>query len=127
MDKGQDCILVELEPPYVKQFTKAGTPSSRLNQAIKQIMEWDHWIKMHLDEFCMNLPKRLSRYSPSADLPIKLRSAFVTFKIVIGRRGHLTPKDQEYRSSFFHSHAGKVEIMTYDRILDKAKLTSVMY
>jgi hypothetical protein len=117
------CIFVELESPIENPFTKAGVFSAKLNQAVKQVTEWDHWLRSHFDEFCMSLPRKLSSYQRS-DLPVKLRSAFITFKIVIGRRSHLSTKNREYRSSFLHVHQGKIEIMSYDRILTRARLAA---
>jgi hypothetical protein len=112
------CVFVELESPIENPFTKSGVFSAKLNQAVKQMTEWDHWLRSHFDEFCMSLLRELSRYQRS-DLPVKLRSAYITFKIVIGRRSHLSTKNREYRSSFLHVHQGRIEVMSYDRILTR--------
>jgi hypothetical protein len=112
-------ILVELESPLARPFTKANVASKVLNRAQKQILEWDNWLRMHADEFCISLPNHLTRYAPK-DLAINLRSAFLSFKIVIGRREYLAPKDLEARASILQMSHGRMEIMSYDRILSRA-------
>jgi hypothetical protein len=114
------CIFVELESPIAKQFTKSGVCSAKLNQAIRQVTEWQYWLKTHIDEFCLSFPSKLTKYRED-QLAINLRSAFFTFKILIGRRSFLTTKNREYVASFFNSHHGGIEITTYDRILDRLR------
>lgn len=50
------CItLIELEPKDVKAFNQDGTPARRLSQAIKQLAEWNQWIKGHSGYFAERL------------------------------------------------------------------------
>jgi len=109
------CVFVELESPRNRAFTKSGLPSAKLNQAIRQITDWQHWLREHSDEFNMSLPRSLKQWH-SDTIERDLRSAMMSFKIVIGRRGDMTRKNDEFRSSFYQLHDGRVEIMSYDRI-----------
>jgi hypothetical protein len=118
-------VFVELESPVEDPFTKGGIPGAKLNQAIRQVTDWQHWLLEHSDEFTMSLPKFLTRNSrPGVEKD--LRSAIRTFKIVIGRRGRMTRPNDEYRASFYHLHGGRVEIMSYDRITDHLKRAAGM-
>lgn len=115
------CILIELESPNARQFTKSGVYSKTLNQALKQVNDWVSWVHQHNDEFCLSLATKLTVPIPK-DLSIKLRTAYLSYKIVIGRRQFLTKKDKETISAFYNQHHGSLEIATYDRILDKIRV-----
>jgi hypothetical protein len=113
-------IFVELESPTDEPFTKVGVYSKHLNLAIKQINDWDIWLKNKFETFCADFPEKLPNYK-SPNLRDDLRGAFMTYKIVIGRRSDYTDDNRNARSSIFHSTNGRIEIMSFDKILDVAE------
>jgi hypothetical protein len=108
--------LIELESPSARAFTKKGTPSASLAQAIRQTNNWDSWLQEHLDEFCLTLPRRLKGDYGKRDLRVDLRTAFVDFRIVIGRKADMTDDNNLYRSTLFRQHSSRLEVLSYDRI-----------
>jgi len=53
------CFLVELESLVAKSFTKRGVPGALLNQAIRQVTEWQHWLREPYSEFTISVSKTL--------------------------------------------------------------------
>ncbi len=46
---GYEWLLVELESPKTKMFTKKGDPTTALTHAIRQIEDWRSWIRKNID------------------------------------------------------------------------------
>jgi hypothetical protein len=134
-----ECILIELESPSDRLFTKSGIPAKKLVSAIKQISDWNTWISKNGSFFRSELARRLvetARLDLSGE---KQRTTFagahqielldrgfvalnpikLEFKIVIGRRRFLSREDNERRASLCQM-AESLEIVTYDRLLDFA-------
>jgi len=110
-------IMVEIESPLDNPFTKEGIFSQHLNHAIKQVMDWDSWLRNKFETFCADLPEKLTIYKID-NLRDEVRKAFFTYKIVIGRRENYNEANRDTKGAFFHSTHGQIEIMSFDRILD---------
>ena len=110
-------VLVELESPNANPYNKIGTYSKILNMAVKQVTDWQNWLKQKNETFCADFPEKLTRYN-DPDLRDRIRKAMITYKIVIGRRKDFTEKDRESRGAFFDLNNGRIEIFSYDNIAD---------
>lgn len=69
--------FVEIETPHNPPFTKNGNPSSRLTNAIQQIMNWKNWIRNNRNEMRKLLPASSHRV---------FRNPNIKFSIIIGNR-----------------------------------------
>ena len=134
-------MLLELEPPMEPLFTRDGVVAKRLNQAMKQVADWNRWIGANGAFFRREVARELmadsrrdkdegrfgmleygarqidpegqqARHFPPANHPPR-----VVYKIVIGRRSTLSPEDNERRASICQLGGEAVEIVTYDRLL----------
>lgn len=134
-------ILLELEPPMEPLFTQDGVIAKRLNQAMKQVADWNRWIGANGAFFRREVARALradsqrdkeeghfgqleygadqidpegqeGRQFPPANHPPR-----VEYKIIIGRRSTLSPEDNERRASICQLGGEAVEIVTYDRLL----------
>jgi hypothetical protein len=113
-------VMVELESPLDKPFTKDGLFSQHLNKAIQQVQDWSDWLNNKFETFCADFPDKLTRHK-GTDLRNALRRAKYTYKIVIGRHRDYTTEDRFRRGSLFLTTQGRIEIMSFDRLLDIAK------
>ena len=129
---GWEIHFIELEPPDERLFNSDGTAARRLNQAIAQVGEWRTFIEKNRPAVLRDLV----RFAKDKDLimgpreneptchvgwPIDHRRAvhILHYNIVIGRRGELTDQEIERKSAFKENH--KVELMTYDRLVEVAR------
>lgn len=124
-------VLVEMKSHRLRPFTEAGVPSRSLNTALRQLDDWERWLKRNDDLFRADLAKRLDRgkvpaQCSSADRH-RLASTEITdrrtaihfhYRIVMGRREHLSQEDQERRDSLYVKER---ELLTFDRLLDTAR------
>jgi hypothetical protein len=124
-------VFVEMKSHRVRPFTKEGLPSRALNIGLRQVDDWERWLTRHEQVFRDSVSRRFERkgvpafcsrvdHHTMAATEILDPRTHVTFdfKILIGRRHHLSAKDQERRASF----SGKErEIVTYDRIVGVAR------
>lgn len=95
--------MVELESPNEKPLTKAGLPSKKLAEALKQVRDWRAWLSDNV------------AYA-RGELGLKDIDANSPAYVVIGRRASLDPKQiKTYRSM---STEGTT-VMSYDRLLDQ--------
>ncbi|OCA82208.1 hypothetical protein A8F94_20045 [Bacillus sp. FJAT-27225] len=96
--------VIEIEASTLNIYTKQGNPSSELVHAEQQIMDWLEWIE-HNNPYAREKIQEL--YSPKG-------------YVVIGRSKTLTPENKEKlrrRNLIFRD---KIEIITYDDLLDNA-------
>lgn len=129
---GWEIRFIELEPPDASIFNQDGTLAKKMNKANLQIDTWRHYITKNRDIVLRDL----SRYAQNKDLvrgkseskptchvgwPMYHPRSAVSFRfdIVIGRRADLTDKQLELKGSFKDNH--KINIMTYDRLIEKAR------
>jgi hypothetical protein len=123
--------LVELEPPSDLIFTKSGRPTKRLNGAISQIGDWKTFIQQNhvlirkdLSDWCMKKDVLgLSSMSPPSNHTgdfLNDPQSYVEFHyhIVIGRRGRVTQEIRRKMNQYRYD--ARIEICTYDRLLDIA-------
>ena len=98
--------VVEIEASTLNIYTKQGNPSSQLVHAEQQIMDWLEWIE-HNSSYAREKIKKL--YSPKG-------------YVVIGRSNTLTANNKEKLRRRNLVFRDKIEIITYDDLLDNAKL-----
>lgn len=115
--------LVELEPPSAKLYLKDGTESKVLRKAIRQIKDWDVWLRKNDIYFRQSLAKALAA-SGTPDYAISIifdpnTFLFYRYGIVIGRRGNLSSRDLIQRAHETRFNPS-FEIATYDRLLNIA-------
>jgi Domain of unknown function (DUF4263) len=97
--------LVEIEPSSLRVYTGAHNPTADLVHAEQQVLDWLDWIEQHGPYARTSLPGAVSP------------RAFV----VIGTRRSLTNADQSRllrRNLTWH---GRIEILTYEDLLDRAE------
>ncbi|EPC6195400.1 TPA: Shedu anti-phage system protein SduA domain-containing protein [Vibrio cholerae] len=99
--------LIEIESPHVSAFNKSGCVSSRLNRAIQQISDWEHWIRQNQE-----LAKRLF---PSKSFYLWNEPRF-SYTIYISRRSELESVDH-LRHRYEKAH--KVRIRSFDHLTDQ--------
>ncbi|WP_225340552.1 Shedu anti-phage system protein SduA domain-containing protein [Lysinibacillus capsici] len=98
--------IVEIEASTLNIYTKQGNPSSQLVHAEQQIMDWLQWIE-HNNSYAREKIKKL--YSPKG-------------YVVIGRSNTLTASNREKLRRRNLVFRDKIEIITYDDLLENAKL-----
>jgi Domain of unknown function (DUF4263) len=98
--------IVEIEASTLNIYTKQGNPSSQLVHAEQQIMDWLQWIE-HNNSYAREKIKKL--YSPKG-------------YVVIGRSNTLTASNIEKLRRRNLVFRDKIEIITYDDLLENAKL-----
>lgn len=124
-------VLVELKSHRMRPFTKSGIPSRSLNTAVRQLDDWERWLRRNEALFRSGLakrlkPKRVPAQCSPADTHQWAHTELVDprtvihfhYRVVLGRRAHLSQDDQERRDSLYVK--GR-ELLTYDRFLDTAR------
>lgn len=97
--------LVEIERSTHKLYNKNGDPSAELIHAEQQILDWLAWIEKNSPYARENLPTLMSP------------KGFV----IIGRSRELDVQTNEKLRRRNATWGGKIEILTYDNLLNKAK------
>ncbi|PZF71144.1 Shedu anti-phage system protein SduA domain-containing protein [Taibaiella soli] len=100
--------FVEIESPHTKLFDSKGKPSSKLNAALQQIMDWKRFLKSDKTFF--------KKFLPTVNTRIDSNSK-IEFKIVIGRRSD-NQEEMEKREQYCDEN--NIEIMSFDRLSDIA-------
>ncbi len=126
--------FVELESPSARLYLKDGTPSKALRIALRQTRDWQEWIRRDPDGLrkCLRKAIRLRVNSGKVLVPDDATKAYARlsapetfieahFCIVIARRDRLA-LDEQRRRATEPLHSGGVQIATYDRLLDAARL-----
>ena len=118
-----DIILIELEPPTEKPFTKSGKYAKRLNDAIGQVNDWFAWIHDNEDYFRSSLARKMKNFLGACQIKDhrhlrKRHRQFLSAKIVIGRREMLTEEDDKRRATVYSQTNKGIEILPYDRLLE---------
>ncbi|AQP99628.1 hypothetical protein B0W48_07335 [Pseudoalteromonas aliena] len=95
--------LIEIESPHSNLFTNEGLCSNRLQKALKQVEDWQHWIQDNKDT--------ASRILPTEDLLYS-----VEYLIIIGRR----EEDKDLRRSKLKllERQKNVKIRSFDHLTD---------
>jgi len=98
-------VIVEIENPNQRLYTKRGDPTASLSHARQQVEDWQQW----LEEYNHYAQKRL----PGCVSPEGL--------VIIGRRGSLTLADQSRLARSNINTRGRLTIRTYDDLLESAR------
>lgn len=107
---GYEWKVVEIESPKAAMFTKAGDPSSKLNHAIRQIIDWRSWLKRNQDY--------ASRIREKGGLGLIDIDSNVKGLIIIDRRNRIDDSTHERRRQL--SIDLNIEIHTYDWLIERA-------
>lgn len=109
---GYHWILIELESPSKAAIVRDGRRSADLAEALRQVDEWRIWLRQNIQYAQTTL----------AFTDIDAESPAV---IVIGRRHRLMQQHtKRYRE--LSSPAGRLSVMTYDRLLESARDLAVL-
>lgn len=124
-------VLIELESPSSRPFTKRGSPSRALAGGLAQLDEWDLWIRNYEQLWRASLAELLRpRSVPSqtmggsghqfadTELLDPRTTIMKDYIVVVGRRSSYDSSAQQRRSQY--GHRGQ-RIASYDRLLDVAK------
>jgi Domain of unknown function (DUF4263) len=129
---GCDVHFIELEAPHALLFTRKGKPAKRLSDAITQILDW----KIFVEKERHTVLRELSKFATTRELiwgrdrngitdntgmELYNPNLFVNwwYHIIIGRRSTLSEPDLGRKAAFFH--AQRVEVATYDRLIEAAR------
>ncbi|HMJ46662.1 MAG TPA: Shedu anti-phage system protein SduA domain-containing protein [Ferruginibacter sp.] len=98
-------VLIEIENPRHKLFTKSGSLTSAASHAVGQIEDWQEWIED-------NLPSVQRKY-PDISSPEGI--------LIIGRSASLTNDDRKKLKRKNINTRGRMTILTYDDLITDAK------
>lgn len=131
--------LVELEAPGAALYLKDGTESKTLRTALRQVKDWSAWVTDHPEQFRRELTDEIERAAREdrripayrhrfmrAELVDRRRVILDHYAIVVGRRDTLSPEDNQRRGNE-SKWSARVEIATYDRLLEIARQDSVQF
>ncbi len=112
-------VLVEIEAPSKRWFTKAGRPTEQLTQALDQIAEWKAWfgVSHNVDAF-----KEFYRLDREAWRKRRFRPAYL---LIYGRRAEANA-DPNRTQKRTHFHADDVVTITYDRLQPNPKANDLI-
>jgi len=124
--------LIELEPPDDKIITQNGTPSKRLNIAIRQINDWKSYIEQNRNSFRQDISDCCRKHDLLGDsdttqpprnftgdrLCDSGTNIWFHYHIVIGRREKVTEEQRKYMNQLSRND---FKICTYGTFLDIAR------
>lgn len=121
-----NCVLIEIQSPKDRIFTKKKEFSLGLREAQRQVTEWKIWIDENENSFRSQLAKlakgeiaqciQSNHKTASSELRDPKTVVLYSYKIVIGRRSFLDEERNKMREQCYG-----FEIITFDRLLDYAK------
>lgn len=121
-----NCVLIEMQSHRDHIFTKKGEESAGLREARKQINDWSIWIDENEPAFRAQLAdfakdevaqcNRPTHTKASTELRDPKTCVFYKYKVLIGRRVCLDVERNKQRS-----YSSGLEIVTFDRLLDRAR------
>ncbi len=125
-----DFVLIELERAIDRPYQRNGNATSRLNTAVRQVLDWLGWLEdsTNLEFFRKAILRQLrceTRYGQlvlgmTGALPLSLLEVrpFLTGKIVIGTRSMLTRRDNSRRTALMRQTSRSIEVVPYDRLVE---------
>ena len=124
-----DIDLIEIEPALLndKLFNKQRQTKGRLRLAEKQVTDWQIWIERNKEFFVQRvidriLEEHLWNGSPFFNTVTRNDvSVMFWYRIVIGRRTDFNTWGNRYRTNKLRETSNRVDIVTWDRLLDKAR------
>ena len=127
-----DVDLVEIEPSILDRplFNKKKQSTNRLREAEEQIKQWQQWMQVNGQSIFVSLALRELKkkhawndhaqfYSPSS---IMHQNMLISYRIIIGRRKDFGDYGDKYRTTIWEQSHHRVEIVPWDRLLDKVRL-----
>lgn len=100
-------ILIEIESPQKKWFTKAGTPRSELTQALDQITEWRAWFEK---------PQNVVQFREIYNIYDNLGTLRPFFLLIYGRRSEANGSSALQAKRANMARPNEL-LMTYDRLV----------
>ena len=124
-----DVDLIEIEPAVLNEplFNKKHQSTGRLRIAEGQVTEWQVWMERNRGFFVQRaIDKILEKHAWDESFRFDTAtrndvSIMVWYRIIIGRRTDFDTWGNRYRTNKFRETSNRVEIVTWDRLLDKAK------
>jgi len=124
-----DVDLIEIEPAVLNEslFNRKRQPKGRLRTAEGQVAQWQVWIERQREFFVRRaIDKILNEHawdeSPFFHAATRNDiSVMFWYRIVIGRRTDFDTWGNRYRTNKLRETRNRVEIVTWDRLLDKAR------
>lgn len=124
-----NCVLVEIQNPNDRIYTKKQEYTASLKEGMRQIQEWQMYISRHestfreqLAELVPDEPAYCSNASVHQRASTEIRDSRTViryiYKILIGKRQSLDEERNQRRNTLIDPHC---EIVTFDRLLDYAK------
>jgi hypothetical protein len=115
---GIDVVLVELESPKCKLFTKTGDPTKELSHAMRQIRDWRAWIRNNRRYYLERLGKVFHHLlGHGRGFLGSLWGSIDNYGIVIGRRDELSDEQKEKLRALIQEDGHSV--MTYDTLIER--------
>lgn len=102
---GNEWVLIEIELGSDLLFTKSGNPTSKLTHSISQIILWREWI-LENRHYIVNTMPNIG--NPKC-------------RVIIGRRHSLSEKNKKMLRQMNDDYNGKIEIVTFDYLIDNLK------
>lgn len=93
---GEHWCFIEIERATHRLFTKSGLPSQALNQALKQIRDWDQSLTSYMSRFNCNS---------------------FSYTVVIGRRNDLSSMEKR-RLASLNATLLRTQVLTWDAFID---------
>lgn len=100
-------VLVEIERPRDRLYTKEGDPADRHKHGQQQIMDWIEWLDENRDYARKNIPALRTVKEPE-------------YRLVVGLRSNTSDKHQRALTRK-NVELHRIETMTFDDMLDRAK------
>lgn len=100
-------VLVEIERPRDRLYTKDGDPADRHKHGQQQIMDWIEWLDENRDYARKNIPALRTVKEPE-------------YRLIIGLRRNTSEKHQKALTRK-NVELHRIETMTFDDLLDRAK------
>jgi len=124
-----DVDLIEIEPAVLngKLFNKQRQTTGRLRIAEKQVTDWQIWIERNREFFVRRAIDRIlgeHAWDRNPFFHAATRNEgdlMVWYRIVIGRRTDFNTWGNRYRTNKLRETGNRVDIVTWDRLLDKAR------
>ncbi|MDN3515420.1 MAG: DUF4263 domain-containing protein [Candidatus Brocadia sp.] len=113
-------FFIEIERADVELFNKKGDMKPSLSHAIRQITDWQSWIKDNKPYAQSRLDELLKSVGIHKDTEFFVDPKFI---IIIGRRPTLN-KDTNRRRIEIHNQNPRLEIITYDRLTEPFSFTN---
>lgn len=100
-------MLVEIERPRDRLYTKEGDPADRHKHGQQQIMNWIDWLDENKDYARKNIPALLNVKEPE-------------YRLIVGLRRNTSEKHQRSLTRK-NVELHRIETITFDDLLDRAK------